>query len=119
MDNVLLFITGVLSGVIAGSSVSRLFGKSHFQSDGSTEGLLKERLLKADEGLEKFSDELEKKNRELNNLQQETLEAREKAAVSITQLKVLNEEKDALKILKSLINQFYKDWTKNNFNYSR
>ena len=70
MDNVLLFITGVLSGVIAGFSLSRLFGKSHIKSDGSTEGLLQERLLKADQGLEKFSDELENKNRELKKLQQ-------------------------------------------------
>ena len=98
MDNVLLFITGVLSGVIAGFSLSRIFGKSHIKSDGSTQGLLQERLLKADQGLEKFSDELENKNRELKKLQQETLEAREKAAVSITQLKAVNEEKDALKI---------------------
>ena len=59
MDNVLLFVTGVLSGLIAGFILSRIFGRTKIRSDGSTEWLLQERLLKADEGLKKFSDELE------------------------------------------------------------
>ena len=97
LDNVLLFITGVLSGIIAGFSLSRIFGKSNIRSDGSTEGLLQERLLKADQGLEKFSRELEDKNYELKKIQQEAQEAKEKAAVSSTQLNAVSEEKEALK----------------------
>ena len=97
LDNVLLFITGVLSGIIAGFSLSRLFGKSNINSDGSTEGLLQERLLKADQGLEKFSRELENKNYELKKIQQEAQEAREKTAISSTQLNAVSEEKEALK----------------------
>ena len=97
LDNVLLFITGVLSGIIAGFSLSRIFGKSNIRSDGSTEGLLQERLLKADQGLEKFSRELEDKNYELKKIQQEAQEAKEKAAVSSTQLHAVSEEKEALK----------------------
>ena len=42
-----------------------IFGRTKIRSDGSTEGLLQERLLKADDGLKKFSDELEAYKKEL------------------------------------------------------
>ncbi len=53
--------------------------------------------MKADQGLEKFSRELEDKNYELKKIQQEAQEAKEKAAVSSTQLHAVSEEKEALK----------------------
>mgnify|MGYP007077129743 CR=1 FL=1 len=54
MAPTLLFITGVLAGLIAGFILSRVFGRSR-SGDGSGEArLLEERLLKADQGLEQF-----------------------------------------------------------------
>ena len=51
MAPTLLFITGVLAGLIAGFILSRMFGRSR-SGDGSGEiRLLEERLLKADQGL--------------------------------------------------------------------
>ena len=64
MDNVLLFITGVLSGLIAGFTLSRIFSRTKFRSDGSTESLLQERLQKADDGLKQFSDQFESQSKE-------------------------------------------------------
>lgn len=59
MASILLFITGVLAGLIAGFILSRVFGRSR-SDDGSVEmRLLEERLLKADQGLEQFSRQLE------------------------------------------------------------
>ena len=50
MAPILLFITGVLAGLIAGFILSRLFSKGR-SGDGSGEArLLEERLLKADQG---------------------------------------------------------------------
>ena len=50
MAPTLLFITGVLAGLIAGFILSRVFGRSR-SGDGSGEiRLLEERLLKADQG---------------------------------------------------------------------
>ena len=55
MAPTLLFITGVLAGLIAGFILSRVFGRSR-SGDGSGEiRLLEERLLKADQGLAQFS----------------------------------------------------------------
>ena len=55
MAPILLFITGVLAGLIVGFILSRLFSKGR-SGDGSGEArLLEERLLKADQGLEQFS----------------------------------------------------------------
>ena len=98
MDNLLLFITGVLSGLIAGFLLTRAFGRNKIKSDGSTEGVLQDRLFKADQGLEKFGRELEAQKLELKHKQQEVQEAIEKAAISSTQLKAANEEKEELKI---------------------
>ena len=94
LDNVLLFITGVLSGLIAGFLLSRIFGRTKIRSDGSTEGLLQERLLKADDGLKKFSDELEAYKKELKETQIDAQKARETSAVSSTQLKAVTDEKE-------------------------
>ena len=96
MDNVLLFITGVLSGLIVGFLISRVFGRTKFRSDGSTESLLQERLLKADDGLKKFSDQFEAQAKELKEAQKDALEAREKAARSSTELKTIFEERKKL-----------------------
>ena len=93
MDSFLLFITGVLSGLIVGFILSRIFSKTKIRSDGSAESLLEERLLKADEGLERFARELELQKHELKQLEEEAQYAREKAAVSSTELKCINEEK--------------------------
>ena len=97
MDNVLLFITGVLSGLIAGFIISRVLGRTKYRSDGSTESLLQERLLKADDGLKKFSDELEAYKKELKETQIDAQRARETAVVSSTQLKAVTDEKELLK----------------------
>ena len=96
MDNLLLFITGVLSGLIAGFVLSRIFGRTKIRSDGSTEGILQERLQKADDGLKLFSDQLEVQNKELKEAQKDALEARERDAVSSTQLQSIKEEKERL-----------------------
>jgi len=97
VDNVLLFITGVLSGLIAGFIISRVLGRTKYRSDGSTESLLQERLLKADDGLKKFSDELEAYKKELKETQIDAQRARETAVVSSTQLKAVTDEKELLK----------------------
>ena len=65
MAPTLLFITGVLAGLIAGFILSRVFGLSR-SGDGSGEiRLLEERLLKADQGLAQFSQQLEEQGSEL------------------------------------------------------
>ena len=73
----LLFITVVLSGLIAGFILSRMFGRSR-SGDGSGEArLLEERLLKADQGLEQFSRQLEAQSSELKAAQQQAQQASE------------------------------------------
>ena len=65
MAPTLLFITGVLAGLIAGFLLSRVLGR-HRSADGSGEiRLLEEWLLKADQGLEQFSQQLEVQSSEL------------------------------------------------------
>ena len=59
MAPILLFITGVRAGLIAGFILSRVFGRNR-SGDGTGEiRLLEERLLKADQGLAQFSQQLE------------------------------------------------------------
>ncbi len=71
MTPVLLFITGVSAGLIAGFILSRMFGRSRI-GDGSSEiRLLEERLLKADQGLTQFSQKLESQSSELRAAQQQ------------------------------------------------
>ncbi len=96
MDNVLLFITGVLSGLIAGFTLSRIFSRTKFRSDGSTESLLQERLQKADDGLKQFSDQFECQSKELKEARKDALDAREKAVASTTQLETIDKERKKL-----------------------
>ena len=51
MAPTLLFITGVLAGLIAGFILSRMFGHSRSGNGAGEIRLLEERLLKADQGL--------------------------------------------------------------------
>ena len=97
MAPTLLFITGVLAGWIAGFILSRVFGRSR-SGDGSGEiRLLEERLLKADQGLAQFSQQLEEQGSELRAAQQQAQQASEQAAISRTQLEGVSQERDALK----------------------
>ena len=97
MAPTLLFITGVLAGLIAGFILSWVFGRSR-SGDGSGEiRLLEERLLKADQGLAQFSQQLEAQSSELRAAQQQAQQASEQAAVSRTQLEGVSQERDALK----------------------
>ena len=97
MAPTLLPITGVLAGLIAGFILSRVFGRSR-SGDGSGEiRLLEERLLKADQGLAQFSQQLEAQGSELRAAQQQAQQASEQAAVSRTQLEGVSQERDALK----------------------
>ena len=95
MPEILLFVTGVLSGLIAGFLLARRNSRPS-GSAGGNERLLEERLLKADQGLERFSAELEAQKIELRQSIQETQQAREKAAVSTTQLEAMQRERDNL-----------------------
>ncbi len=93
MDNVLLFITGVLSGIIVGFIISRSYSKKSRIHDGSKESFLEENLNKAEKNLEKTLLELNNQRKELKIYQQNLQELCEKAAVKDTELKVVLEEK--------------------------
>ena len=96
MAETLLFITGVLTGIIVGF----LFAKrtrGSAAANCSSERLLEERLSKADAGLEQFSRQFEAQNEELKSQQKQLQEAREAAAVSRTQLEGAIQERDALR----------------------
>ena len=92
----LLFITGVLAGLIAGFILSRLFQRGSTGDGAGERRLLEERLLKADQGLEHFSRQLEIQSAELKGIQQDALQAREAAAISRTELEAVTRERDAL-----------------------
>ena len=93
MDNILLFITGALSGIIAGFIFGRLYTKSNRSNDGSRESLLEERLSKADKSIEDFSSAYENLREELKNVQKEAQENSEKAKVKEVELLKTFEEK--------------------------
>ena len=93
MDNVLLFITGVLSGIIVGFIISRSYSKKSRSNDGSKESFLEENLFKAEKTLEETLLELNNQKKELKIYQQNTQELSEKAAIKETELKVVSEEK--------------------------
>ena len=93
MDNILLFITGVLSGIIVGFIISRSYYKKSRSNDGSKESFLEENLFKAEKNLEETLLELNNQKKELKTYQQNTLELSEKAAIKETELKVVSEEK--------------------------
>ena len=99
MAPILLFITGVLAGVIAGFILSRVFSKGRSSGGSGEARLLEERLLKADQGLEQFSRQLEQQSADLQSVQHEAQQARESAAVSSTELKGVSRERDALKVV--------------------
>ena len=97
MSAVLLFITGVLTGVIVGFILSKVFGRSRPTGNTGDLGLLEERLGQANEGLGKFSLQLEAQNAEIKQQQLQLQEAKEAAAVSRTQLDAITKERDGLK----------------------
>ena len=96
MDNVLLFITGVLSGLIAGFILVPLLPKSRIRSDGSRESLLEENLRKADQALEKYARELENQKRELKEERHVAQDEKEKAIKSSADLNAVTKERDKL-----------------------
>ena len=93
MNNVLLFITGVLSGIIVGFIISRSYSKRSRSYDGSKEILLEESLIKAEKALEDFSLELEEKKKEIKTYQQNLQELGKQDAIKETELKVVLQEK--------------------------
>ena len=97
MSAVLLFITGVLTGVIVGFILSKVFGRSRSAGNTGDLGILEERLGQANEGLGKFSLQLEAQNAEIKQQQLQLQEAKEAAAVSRTQLDAVTQERDGLK----------------------
>ena len=93
MNNVLLFITGVLSGIIVGFIISRSYSKRSRSNDSSKESLLEESLIKAEKALEDFSLELEEQKKEIKTYQQSSQELGKEAAIKETELKVVLQEK--------------------------
>jgi DNA recombination protein RmuC len=76
MPSTLLFITGVLAGLIAGFILSRLFSRQRGSRDGTELRLLEDRLLKADQGLERFSQEMESQRSEMQKVREEAVAIR-------------------------------------------
>ena len=93
MDNVLLFITGVLSGIIVGFIISRSYSKKSRSNDGSKESFLEENLFKAEKSLEETILELKNQRKEVRIYQQNTQEVSQKAAIKETEMKLVSEEK--------------------------
>ena len=93
MNNVLLFTTGVLSGIIVGFIISRSYSKRSRSNDGSKESLLEESLIKAEKALEDFSLELEEQKKEIKTYQQNLQELGKQDAIKETELKVVLQEK--------------------------
>ena len=97
MAPILLFITGVLAGLIAGFILSRVFFRTRTGDGQGERRLLEERLLKADHGLEQFMLELQNQRQEAKTLQSELVGAKESAMGSQTQLQSIQRERDDLK----------------------
>ena len=93
MNNFLLFITGVLSGIIVGFIISRSYSKRSRSNDGSKESLLKESLIKAEKALEDFTLKLEEQKKEIKTYQQNLQELGKQDAIKETELKVVLQEK--------------------------
>ena len=100
MDNVLLFITGVLSGIIVGFIISRSYSKKSRSNDGSKESFLEENLFKAEKNLEETLLELNNQKKELKIYQQNTQELSEKAAIKETELKWSRKKRLSWRIIK-------------------
>ncbi len=94
MAPILLFITGALAGLIAGFVLSRTVFRPRSGDGHAERKLLEERLLKADQGLEQFSQELQAQRLESKHLQEELISARESAVGSRTQLESVQRERD-------------------------
>ena len=93
MDNILLFITGVLSGIIVGFIFSRSFFRRSRSNDGSKESFLEENLFKVEKNLEDTLLELNNQRKEVKVFQQNLQELTKEAAIKQTELKVVSEEK--------------------------
>ena len=93
MDNVLLFITGVLSGIIVGFIISRAFFRKSRSNDGSKESFLEENLFKVEKNLEDTSIELNNQRKEIKVFQQNIQDLTKDKAIKETELKVVSEEK--------------------------
>ena len=93
MDNILLFITGVLSGIIVGFIFSRSFFRKSRSNDGSKESFLEENLFKVEKNLEDTLLELNNQRKEVKVFQQNLQELTKEAAIKQTELKVVSEEK--------------------------
>ena len=96
MDNILLFITGVLSGVIVGFIISNSYSRKSRSKDGSKESLLEESLFKAEKSLENVSLELEEQRKEVKNYQQKSQDLSNVAVIKETELKVIFQENTKL-----------------------
>ena len=103
MDHVLLFITGVLSGIIVGFIFSRSIAKKSKINDGSKESFLKENLFKAEKNLEDTLLELNNQRKEVKINLQNAQELSEKAAIKETELKVVLKEKIKLENNESVL----------------
>ena len=93
MNNILLFITGVLSGIIVGFIFSRSFFRRSRSNDGSKESFLEENLFKVEKNLEDTLLELNNQRKEVKVFQQNLQELTKEAAIKQTELKVVSEEK--------------------------
>ena len=96
LTHFLLFVIGVLSGLIAGYFLTRKYARSS-TSGGSSERLLQQQLAKADDGLKRFSDELESQKKELKEAQNTAQESARKAAVAETELQAVTDQRDELR----------------------
>jgi DNA recombination protein RmuC len=94
---ILLFITGVLTGLIAGFILSRVFYRTRSGDGHGERRLLEERLIKADQVLEQFTLELQNQRQDAKALQSELVEAKESAMGSRTQLQAVQQEREDLK----------------------
>ena len=83
--------------MIVGFILSKVFGRSRPAGSAGDLGILEERLGQANEGLGKFSLQLEAQNAEIKEQQLQLQEAKEAAAVSRTQLDAVTQERDGLK----------------------
>lgn len=96
MAPILLFITGVLTGLIAGFILSRVFYRTRSGDGHGERRLLEERLIKADQVLEQFTLELQNQRQDAKALQSELVEAKESAMGSRTQLQAVQQEREDL-----------------------
>ena len=107
LTHFLLFVIGVLSGLIAGYFLTRKYARSS-TSGGSSERLLQQQLAKADDGLKRFSDELESQKKELKEVQNTAQESARKAAVAETELQAVTKQRDELRANSEILSNLLK-----------